>query len=228
MSSAAEPRHRGDLPNFIECVSREDFEARFARTHLRTFRRLGLLEIRTALKGRLPEAIVIDPPYGDDALSEDDLTQILLTFQSLSESENTFIFLWASPCKLSAIRKAAGAAGLVMCDSICVELFGANMHPVQIVNEAGFRNSSRMILLFRTLSTLPRCKFAQQRSSDVSFGIARPEAKSRGRWGMPPVPHAIAQRMLPVEKGGQKRRFLEFWPTRNLPIPEWELYDEEC
>jgi hypothetical protein len=227
MSSAAEPRHRDDFPNFIECLSRDEFEARFTSTVIRTFPRLGLLEIRTALKGRVPDAIVVDPPYGDDDLSGDELTQILLTFQSLSDSANTFIFLWASTCKLSVIRRAAEAAHLEMCDSVCVELFAPNMHPVQIVNEAGFQNSSRMILLFRTVKELPKCKWAQQRSSDVSFGIARKEAKSRGRWGMPPVPHSIAQKMLPLEKG-QKRRFVEFWSTRNLPIPGWELYDEDC
>jgi hypothetical protein len=217
MLSAAEPRRRDDFPNFVECVSREDFDAR-----VRTFARLGPPEMRGALKGRVPDAIVVDPPYGGDKL-----TRILIAFHGLSESENPFIFLWASPCWLSAIRRAA-AARLVVCDSICVELFAPNTHPVQITNEAGFRNSSRMIFLLRTVKDLPRYKWAQQRSSGVSFGIARPDAKSRGRWGMPPVPHAIAEKMLPVERGRQKRRFVEFWPTRNLPIPGWELYDEEC
>ena len=82
-----------------------------------------------------------------------------------------------------------------------------------------------MIYIFRT-TDVKREKFVHQKSRDVNFGIFKPNMKSRGRLGTPQVPHQIAESMLPESR--KKKIFVELWPTRLSPRPNWIFVDEKC
>jgi hypothetical protein len=110
-----------------------------------------------------------------------------------------------------------------------VELVSVKTTEVEIISDNGDEiGSSRMVLLYKTCKSLKREMFAQQRTVDVGMGIVRPNGKSRGRWGMPQVPHEVAESLWPSIEGQIRRTFVELWPTRMSPKHGWRMLDESC
>jgi hypothetical protein len=170
-----------------------------------------------------PDAVVIDPPLGTmDGLALDDFINILRLFVRKAGEKNTFLFVWIDAPNLCTLRQAYDRAGLYWCDSICAELVDEQGLALTAGLEGG--GSSRTVYLLRTVKELKRGTFAQQRSSDAGAGIARIAGKSRGRLGMPQIPHEVAESFWP---GVSDRVFLEVWPTRMSPRKGWTMFDEE-
>jgi hypothetical protein len=193
--------------------------------------RIGVAEVETFLSVKpLPDVIVLDPPLATvDPLSDEELLAIFRLIPVIAGTENVFVFVWTEPTNLSKTMQTACAAGLAYCDCICAELFDEHMREARIVAEDGTDiGSARMILLFKTCKDLKREMFAQQRTADVGVGQVRRSGKSRGRWGMPQIPHEIAENMWPPLDTEVKRSFVELWPTRMSPRRGWRMLDEQC
>jgi hypothetical protein len=232
MLSRARPIHAQEIvheipsPNMITIRSLSDFSEGHASQRLEIIPRMTV-EAITAFVAKIPRprAVVIDPPLDtSDALTIDELTSIFRLFSEMSEEGNVFIFVWVDPWNLSIIRKASLRSQLEWCDSICAELVSETTQPISITSDS--TQTSRMIVLLRTVRELKRGSFAQQRSLDAGIGIARRNGKSRGRFGMPQIPHAVAESFWPGQT--HSTVFLELWPTRMSPRRNWIMLDEEC
>jgi hypothetical protein len=215
-----------EYPNAIRILSHQEFQALTDNTRRVVVSKLTICEIRKILATKSPDAVIMDPPLGPGGLSQAELVEMFGLIRDRQPDGNTFVFVWCDPPSYPSIIVAANEAGLGFCDTICVELLDGNLHPRKIAREFGFVGHSRTAILLRTNLDLKRDQFVQQRTRDASFGIARFKGKSRGRLGMPSVCHDIAEGMLPEIDG--KRSLIEFWPTRLLPRPKWELFDEQC
>jgi hypothetical protein len=220
----AESQVHAMFPNICHIVSHKKFQEELAGTKVKVFRRLGVAEFELAVKGGHPEAVVMDPPLMPDGISEAELVEM---FRILKKPEicNTFIFVWVDPENFSLLARAVDEAGLSYCDAMQIELLEPDMSQARIISPLGFPRTSRPIFLYRTNAGLKREVFAQQRTKDVGYGISRVNGKSRGRRGMPMVPHQAVEGMLPVTN--PPRCFIEFWPTRMSANPRWKFFDED-
>ena len=216
-----------DFPNVMMVTSHDEFVEKMQRWSRTVVDELNLDAIRDAIKKcpRHPDAIVIDPPINELNIGEDALGEMLMLLKPSNPKLNTFIFVWIDSQNIQLLTKAADKSELLFCDSIVVELFDSKMEPFQVIDSSGMKRTSRMVMLYRTMD-LKKDMLAQQMTRDTGYGMARACGKSHGRPGMPPVPHQNAERMLP-QKGSQKRVFLEFWPTRMMPLDGWIAIDEK-
>ena len=177
------------------------------------------------------DGIILDPPCTpnlnlnvEDDYSEWGFHDLVTLFTSIRDkTEFCFILIWVDPENMNIIISAAECAEILFSDSCVVELFEGNLAPVNIPTQFGLQRHSRMIFIFRT-SEGTRDMFVKQKNRDCTWGIVSHNGKSRGRLGMPDVPHLIVEDLLPTEKND--RVFIELWPTRLQPHPNWILIDE--
>jgi len=167
------------------------------------------------------DAIIMDPPLGFKNFSTDyffSFLKDLCMFQT-----RALLLIWVNPDDFESIIDCCNKADLTFCDSISVELFDSFLEPITIKSGIGLPHSTRMLLMYR-FGTLGRGSLAQQREKDTGWGIAYSKGKSRGRFGMPMVPHDIVEALLPQRKN--KRIFVELWPSRFSPRSGWIYIDE--
>lgn len=215
-----------EFPNVIEIASHDHFVKRMKKYQSIFVDNLDLKQIKASIKRlpRHPDAVVMDPPITEANMSEETLSEIFKLFKLPNSELVTFIFVWIDSVNMEKLTRAADRANILFCDSIVVELLNAKMEPFRFVDSLGFTRTSRMVMLYRTMD-LSKDKIAQQMAPDCGFGMARMGGKSRGRPGMPQVPHQNAERLLPPQ-AGTKRVFIEFWPTRMMPRKGWTSVDE--
>lgn len=71
-----------DMPNFIEIVSQEEMQRRFDETRFLYFDAIGVNEIKQSVPVET-EAIIMDPPLENNAISAEDLYEIFLFFRTV-------------------------------------------------------------------------------------------------------------------------------------------------
>lgn len=211
-----------DLMNPIEIISQSDMQNLMNLTKYIFFDQIELKDIKKCIPYQT-DAIVIDPPIGYNGFSINDFYKICQFFKS--SLKEAFIFIWTDSNNFSAINNAALKAELYFCDTITVEMLDDRLNYFEVVGQFGLINRSKTIYIFRT-TELKRENFIHQKSRDANFGIFKPNMKSRGRLGTPQVPHQIAESMLPERR--KKKIFVELWPTRLSPRPNWVYIDERC
>lgn len=211
-----------DLMNPIEIISHDDMQNLMSLTKYIFFDRIDIDEIKECIPYQT-DAIIMDPPIGYEDFTYEDFYNIChFCKNSLKEA---FLFIWTDSFNFSGINEACLKAGLFFCDTIVVEMLDDRLIYQEIVGKFGLINKTKTIFIFRT-TELKREKFVHQRSRDASCGIFKPNMKSRGRLGTPQVPHQIAESMLPERR--KKKIFIELWPTRLSPRPNWIYVDERC
>ena len=167
------------------------------------------------------DGVVIDPPLGINGYSTDDFMELLAQLKEVGP--NPYMLIWVDPDTIEDVIFVANALKLDPCDSVAIELFDSMMEPIEFKTKNGFTQRTRMILLFRLVKT-ERSSLAQQRIMDTGWGIAYPNGKSGGRYGMPLVPNVILETLLPSKK--KPRKFIEIWPNRYALRPNWFSFDE--
>jgi hypothetical protein len=213
------------FPNAFQILPYDQFAALEESQRCTVVDRLTVGAIRAFLEDfPKPDAVVLDPPIDvDDEKAVDTLTAIFELFVAKSNNENTFLFVWTDGGSMLTVRQAYVRANLGWCDMIATELVDELAVPMPCGIGGGDR--SRSVIILRTLRELKRETFAQQRAVDCGVGIARRGGKSRGRLGLPQIPHEVAEALWP---GDGSRVFLELWPTRMSPRKNWVMLDESC
>jgi hypothetical protein len=87
----AEAILHAEFPNGIHISPLNEFQARTSATKPHRVPVLGVQEIRNFMSKRSPDAIVMDPPLGDDGLSQTDLTEIFEIIRDRKPEGNTFV-----------------------------------------------------------------------------------------------------------------------------------------
>ena len=219
-ASPAEELSLSDLLNSIELSPYNKIQEMMNQTTYIYFKRIGLKEIQHNIPLDT-DALVMDPPLGKNGFTLKEFSEICVFLKTLKRA---FIFIWAEPADFSIINHACNYGNLLFCDTITVELLDEQINPYKIVGKRSFVNTTKTIMIFKT-AELKRDLFVHQKSKDIAYGIIRPNGKSRGRLGTPPIAHEVAEKMLPSEK--TKRIFVEIWPTRMSPRPNWIFLDEK-
>ena len=167
------------------------------------------------------DGIVMDPPIGVNGYTTEDFCNLLSEMKNLGP--NPYMLIWVDPDTIEDVIVAANQLKLNPCDSVAVELFDSMMEPIEFKTKMGFKQNTRMILLFRVFGS-DRSSIAQQRIMDTGWGIAYPNGKSGGRYGMPVLPNIILETLLPSKK--KQRKFIEIWPNRYSLRQGWFSFDE--
>lgn len=220
-----------EFPYSEPIISIDEYNKQLKET---TFIQLQHLSPSIALK-HIPkntEAIVLDPPIQSDPHQQiqDDNSEwgykdLLFFFKEIKRRLNfVFIVIWVDPETVQTISNATTFADFIFCDSCVVELYNGDGTPINIPAQCGMVRHSRMLFIYTT-SKANNGNYAKQRTRDTSWGTIIPNGKSRGRLGMPSVPHLMVDGFLPnnIET---PRTFVEIWPTRCVPHPGWVLIDE--